>query len=1230
MGYIRRLDVKGFKSFGPRALTINFEQGLNVVTGPNGSGKSNIADAILFALGENSPRTLRAAQGRLTGLIYDPKREAAEARQRGAASAAGGGDDGGPGAEEGGGGEGRRRQQQAGAERAFPNDERPSSCRVSLQIDNLDRKIPVDTDVVTITRELKGNGENSYYLNGKKSTKSLIADFLDVSGLSPSGLNVIPQGAATRVADLTPDEKRKLIEDIVGISKFDDKKAEAQKQLSHADTKLQIELARTGEMKTQLERLEEQRNDLARFNQLESQLSWLRAVQTSRRIVELRERLSSNRRMEEELILKLDEVRKRKDEFESRMAATTTEKEKFIVEIVQGGGEGPTRLRDELESAKLHRDQLALEIQRREENIRRLEMDSIPTLRSILAERKKQVTAVSSTVESLSTTEQKLEARRKELSAQIQVVLDAEETLRATLEKNRRQGDRARAKLAELEKEQLSPIEGEINAVQASVGVERKRLAELDARVKSFTELLDRLDMNSKQLLDLQTQETKQLAAIDDDLSGVQKERNLIEQSIGAATKVLDKAANEVAIENARSEFSEELNSDRVGHGRLKKLCEEGGVPGYVGVVSDLVGYPAQYRAACSAVVDMWNTAFVVADVRAMTALIKAGKGLNIRSFAIIPLSEVGDVRPVTVSKSAGVIGPLSTVLRADKQYRGLANFIAGDTVLVESEGIAYILASEGFRTVTPEGEVFELGGRAFAYGLRDALSKVLEALQDIENVGEVQGAVKALRVAIEKRKQQIGSLDSDDRSLTKDRVKKIASVAALRAEAETIVRLSKRYRAMQRSINQDRDAQFKAVEKLQKRETSLRSKADAIAAEIVSLRAGLAEQESLGLDGFLAEIESTRNNLALQLTELSSRISEFHLSYTREKANLEQMVIPNLERIRQDLESSESQYEADRQFLHSSRKELTELNHRFADLDAQLQKVLDSSSNSRPIIEDFDNKIRRLKEEAAAAERSGFNTEKEIFALQQSAISMQDKVGEHLSSLRFYGYEEVLEIFEGSDQLLSQVEFEHEGLARTVNKSSERDYGAVYDSYRNLSHRINELEQERNSIVRFIESIDSEKRKVFANAFETINTEFGVTFKTLTNGDAWLELENKEEIFTGGIYMMASFRGKPAWESSSMSGGEKSVTAVALILAIQRVNPHPFYLFDEIDQNLDQANSQSLANFFKDRSREAQIIVVSLKDTMVAGAGVAYGVYNIAGVSRIVRAKMEVAMKNG
>ena len=459
MGYIRRLEVKGFKSFGSKILTITFEQGLTVVTGPNGSGKSNIADAILFSLGENSPRILRAAQGRLSGLIYDPKKE---------------------------------RDEEGGSY----GEERPTSCRATIQLDNLDRKIPVDSDSVTLSRELRNNGENVYFLNGKKTTKSIIADLLDVSGLSPSGLNVVPQGAATRVADQTPDEKRKMIEEVVGISKFDDKKTEAQKQLAQADTKLQIELARTGEMKGQLERLEVQRNDLVRYTQLESQVTWLKAVQTSRKVNELREKLNSTKKQQEEMLRKLDEVGKRKEEFEAKIVAVSQEKDKFILEIVQGGGEGPTHLRDDRESAKFKVDSLSSELQKREESMRRLEAEAIPNLRVALGERRKQITASTSTVEAFAATEEKFDARRKEVAAQLELVRSAEDTVRGTLDRKRKQTDKIHEKLAELGQD-FSPLDMEVNSVVANLNVERKRLEELDGKMQNFGRLMENLDSDT-------------------------------------------------------------------------------------------------------------------------------------------------------------------------------------------------------------------------------------------------------------------------------------------------------------------------------------------------------------------------------------------------------------------------------------------------------------------------------------------------------------------------------------------------------------------------------------------------------------------------------------------------------------------------------------------------------------------------------------------------------------
>ena len=271
--------------------------------------------------------------------------------------------------------------------------------------------------------------------------------------------------------------------------------------------------------------------------------------------------------------------------------------------------------------------------------------------------------------------------------------------------------------------------------------------------------------------------------------------------------------------------------------------------------------------------------AFLVDDVRSMTALIRAGKQLNIKSFAVIPLSEVESTPPTSVDRSAGIVGPLSGVLKADKRYSGLLNFIGGDTVLVESEAIAYVLASEGFRTVTPEGEIFEMGGRAFAFGIHDAVAIILQGIEDIEDIGEVESAVAALRAAIERRRQLLTSVEGESRVLGKDRVKKIATVAALKAEVETVSRLSKRYRTIFHGQRQERDNQQKVVDRLSKRQVTLQARKESMLSETASLKATLQQADSLELEKMINELESTRRDLAIQVNEISSRLSDVHLS---------------------------------------------------------------------------------------------------------------------------------------------------------------------------------------------------------------------------------------------------------------------------------------------------------------------------------------------------------------
>ena len=294
------------------------------------------------------------------------------------------------------------------------------------------------------------------------------------------------------------------------------------------------------------------------------------------------------------------------------------------------------------------------------------------------------------------------------------------------------------------------------------------------------------------------------------------------------------------------------------------------------------------------------------------------------------------------------------------------------------------------------------------------------------------------------------------------------------------------------RSQRQEREHQQKVVDRYTQRAGQILRRRESLAAEARSLEATIAECQSLELDKILLELEATRSDLTLQLNQISSRLSTSTSPTTREKVEPRGDAEPSYQRVKTDLENAELRYEEDRSFIQNGRRDLDEVSKKFAELDAQLQKVLDSSTNSQP-----DHRRSSTQDQAAErrrgtrAERSAHqHGEGDLLAPAVRALHAgEGRPASHAASAST-ATTTSLEVFEGSDQLLSQVEFEYEALARSVNKSAEREYAAVYDSYRHLSQSAStSWSSERTSIVRFIENIDSEKKKVFMTAFETINS---------------------------------------------------------------------------------------------------------------------------------------------
>ena len=289
------------------------------------------------------------------------------------------------------------------------------------------------------------------------------------------------------------------------------------------------------------------------------------------------------------------------------------------------------------------------------------------------------------------------------------------------------------------------------------------------------------------------------------------------------------------------------------------------------------------------------------------------------------------------------------------------------------------------------------------------------------------------------------------------------------------------------------------------------------------------------------------------------------------------------------------------------------------------------SQQKSKPILSNYDKKLKNGRTKVNELNNKINTIEKEVVNIQKNTENMKLDENKYLSELTFYGYNNPIEFFDRVDVLLKELNNEYEELKKGVNLLADKNYGSVFENYKNISTRRNQLDAEKTSIIRFIENIDSKKRKIFLDAYNKIDRELRKLFNSITQGSAWLEIENPQDIFSSGIFLMTQFPNKNSRESLSVSGGEKTVCGLSLILAIQAVYPSPFYLFDEIDAHLDPINSGKLADILKEKARESQIIIVSLKDLVISKASLIYGVYNQNGVSKTIKYQpgMEIKVKN-
>jgi chromosome segregation protein len=286
-------------------------------------------------------------------------------------------------------------------------------------------------------------------------------------------------------------------------------------------------------------------------------------------------------------------------------------------------------------------------------------------------------------------------------------------------------------------------------------------------------------------------------------------------------------------------------------------------------------------------------------------------------------------------------------------------------------------------------------------------------------------------------------------------------------------------------------------------------------------------------------------------------------------------------------------------------------------------QQVIDSSGNSYSVLQEYELKIKELRENEKKISKEFNAIEKETAMLKRDIADNSSEQSRLYNDLVSLGYKEKdqLEVFD-VDLAIRELTTELEATKTKINLRAHESYIQVIDGYRGISTRQNQLESERNAIVLFIEGVIKEKNAVFMDAFRKVDGDIRNTFSEVTGGQAWLDIENIDDIFSGGIMLIVQFPGKPGRESTALSGGEKTIAAAIFLLALQSLKPSPFYLMDEIDAHLDAENNERLSKILLSRSIGNQIIIVTLKDTTVAKANLIYGVFPKEGISQIVKYK--------
>ena len=1163
--YLKNIEVYGFKSFAQK-INFEFHNGITGIVGPNGSGKSNVGDAVRWVLGEQSAKQLRG--GNMQDVIF------------------------------------------SGTENRKPL----SFASVSITLDNSDHKLPVDYNEVTVARRLYRSGESEYLINGSGCRLKDIQEMFYDTGIGKEGYSIIGQGQIDKILSGKPEERRELFDEAAGIVKFKRRKI------------------------TTLKKLDEERQNLVRvtdiLSELTKQLGPLeRQSETARIYLAKRDELKEldinlflldHQRTGEllnELETKLSQAQQELDEAQSAYEQTKAEYERLEQELEE--------LNTKLDALKEEQQENALLKQQYEGQVKVLE-EQISSGRQNSEHFRSRLTVLKDDLQKRSEEKEKLTEERAALYNRLKETRD-------NLKK---------------ETESLENIVSNVDECTQAVEDGKNEIIEIlnsrattKGKAQRFDAMMEQLDIRkaevSQRILRLKSEEAilesdrekaqKQYDAVTNVIQSTNAECVRLDEEIHQIQEKLKKQNSQMEIgqtayhrEASRLESLRNITERYDGYGNsIRRVMEQKSrEPGIRGVVADIIHVQKDYEVAIETALGGSIQNIVTDNEQTAKRMISFLKKNRYGRATFLPLSNIsgrGGLAQKDVLREPGVVGTANTLVEADAEYSELVMYLLGRVLVVDNIDHAIAIGKKyrhSLRMVTIEGESLSPGGSMTGGAFKNN-SNLLGRRREIE---ELERSVGILKKELEETQRAIGE-NRSRRNVLRDTIADFQQQLQQKYVEQNTAKMNLA------QIQEKEDEIQSSYRRIEREQEELRQQAGEIRQDHSSIARELedSQKDEKELEVFIETKQKELEEWKAEETEKNHVLEKIRL----EESSLEQQnhfLQENISRLENEIEAYHRESEEITENLFRSAEEI----HKKEDGIEELKKAVTECTGKEEVLDARRIEWQEEKEKRSTSHKSFFEKrdhlsektsllDKECFRLRIQA----EKIEEQRESQISYMWEEYEITPNNALQYRKEELTDRQTIKKDVLRIKDeiRKLGSVnvnaIEDYKNLLERHTFLSAQYEDIVKaeetlegIIQELDEGMRKQFTEKFRDIQREFDKAFKELFGGGkGTLELAEDEDILEAGIRIISQPPGKKLQNMMQLSGGEKALTAIALLFAIQNLKPSPFCLLDEIEAALDDSNVGRFASYLQKLTKNTQFIIITHRRGTMNAADRLYGI---------------------